>query len=133
MPKSPSSRKARTPPHEAYPEWSEAKFWSFIRSGLRAKWSRWPPKYQVLSDAKRNSKSDNKRLKYEFQCNECREWFPNKEVSVDHIVPVGTLRSYEDLPAFVQRLFVGVDKLQVLCSTCHNKKTRTENEQRRAE
>lgn len=126
------SRKARTPPFAAYPAWSDAKFWSFIRSGLRSKWSRWPPKYEVLAAAKRKSKSENKRLKYEYQCAACRGWFPNSAVSVDHINPVGTLRDYDDLPSFVRRLFVGVEQLQVLCSACHSIKTREDNERSKA-
>lgn len=38
-------------------------------------------------------------------------------------MPVGTLKSFDDLPAFVENLFVGVDKLQVLCDPCHAIKT----------
>lgn len=123
---SPSKSKkgrATTPPYEAWPSWSEAKFWQFIRSGLRAKWSRWPPKYAVLDKAKREYKGDNKRQKFEYKCAKCKKYFPAKEVSVDHIEPVGTLRCFEDLPDFCRRLFVGVDKLQVLHKACHDKKT----------
>jgi hypothetical protein len=50
---------------------------------------------------------------------------------VDHIEPVGTLRTFEDLPEFCRRLFVGIDKLQVLCKTCHNKKTLAETKERK--
>lgn len=113
----------RTPPFVHWPEWSEAQFWSFLRSGLRSKHQRYPPRYAVLDAAKRKSQSDNKRLKWEFQCNVCRNWYPQKEISVDHIVPCGTLKSFEDLPGFVERLFVGVPGLQCLCTGCHNLKT----------
>lgn len=121
----------RTPDFPEWPAWSEAKFWSFIRSGLRSKWSRWPAKYAVLAAAKRPYKGKNKRQKFEFKCAKCKKHYPQKEVSVDHIVPVGTLRDYEDLPEFCRKLFVGVDKLQVLCSSCHSKKTREESQIRK--
>lgn len=49
----------------------------------------------------------------------CKEWFPNKETEVDHIVPAGSLRSFEDLPGFVERLFCSKDGLRLLCKTCH--------------
>lgn len=119
-------RRALTPPFAEYPEWSEAKFFSFIRSALRAAWSRWPPKYQLLAKAKRKYEGPNKRLKWEFQCNECQHYYPQKEISVDHIVPAGTLRTFDDIGPFCERLFVGEDKLQVLCTSCHNVKTQEE-------
>lgn len=118
----------RTPEFSEWPTWSEAKFWSFIRSGLRSKWSRWPAKYAVLAAAKRPYKGQNKRQKYEFQCAKCKKWYAQKDVSVDHIEPVGSLRSYDDLPDFCRRLFVGVDKLQVLCKKDHDAKTRAESQ-----
>jgi len=52
----------------------------------------------------------------------------DKEVAVDHIIPAGTLRCADDLPQFVERLFCEVDGLQVLCKTCHDKKTKKDKE-----
>lgn len=120
----------KTPPYPAYPAWTEARYYQFLRSALRAAWSKWPPKFDVLKRARRPSQSSNKRLKHEFQCNECKQWFAQKDVAVDHIEPVGTLRSHDDLPTFCQRLFVGVEKLQVLCDGCHARKTALERTQR---
>lgn len=121
--------KAKKPPKNPcalYPGWSEAVFWQFIRSGLRSKSSRWPPKYECLADARRDSQSLNKRLKYEYQCNKCKGWFKQADVAVDHIVPVGTLKSYEDLPGFVERLYCSKEGYQVLCDGCHTIKTNEE-------
>lgn len=117
--KATKKRAALTPPFPHYPEWSTAKFWSFIRSGLRAKWSRWPPKFAVLKNAQRPYKGPNPRQKHEYQCSECKHYFPQREVEVDHVFPAGTLKDYSDLPAFVQRLFVGEGLLRVLCKPCH--------------
>lgn len=116
----------KTEPYAPHPDWTKARFFSFIRSALRAAWSRYPPKYQVLANAKRKSESSNKRLKYEFQCNKCKDWYPQKQVSVDHIIPAGTLRDFEDLPEFCRRLFVSIEELQVLCTVCHHKKSALE-------
>lgn len=113
----------KTPPCSHYPAWTTAKFWSFIRSGLRNKWTRWPPRYEALNDAKRKYTGPDKRRKFEYQCAECKNWWAQKEVQVDHIHPVGSLNKYEDLPRFVRRLFVGKDKLRVLCKACHQAKT----------
>ena len=111
----------KTPPFHEYPKWTEAKFWAFIRSSLRRAWNKWPPKYNVLNDARRIV--EGKRHKYEYQCASCGEWFKGKEVQVDHRIDAGSLKDYNDLPGFVERLFVGEDKLDVLCSPCHAEKT----------
>jgi 5-methylcytosine-specific restriction endonuclease McrA len=48
------------------------------------------------------------------------------KINVDHRIPAGTLRCADDLPGFVERLFCEVDNLQVLCTTCHDRKTQNE-------
>ena len=105
---------------------TESAFWSFIRSALRQKSRWWKPIAQAKAKAKRSYKGPNKRQKFEYLCNVCNNWFPDKEINVDHIIPAGTLRCAQDLPGFVERLFCEVDNLQVLCETCHNKKTQDE-------
>lgn len=116
----------RTPPFANYQAWSEAKFWGFIRSALRNASSRWPPKFECLKEARRPY-SGGGRQKWEFQCAECKDWFKQKDISVDHIVPTGSLSSYADLAGFVERMFVGIDGMQVLCTKkCHQQKTNIE-------
>ena len=117
-PKAPKKRNAGT--------MTESAFWSFIRSALRQKSRWWKPIAQAKQAAKRKYKGPNKRQKFEYQCATCLEWFPDKKINVDHIVPAGTLRCANDLPGFVERLFCEVNNLQVLCTTCHDKKTQNE-------
>jgi hypothetical protein len=118
----------RTPPFAAYPKWTEARFWGFLRSALRTASTRWPPRYEVVHDAKRVYKGENKRQKYEYQCAHCKDWHPQKEVEVDHIVPVGSLKCFEDLPGFCERLFCSKEGLRLLCKLCHRKVTNKEVE-----
>ena len=104
-------------------EWTEARYWSFIRSGLRQMSRRYPPiARQVMIANRRPNESENKRLKWEYLCAGCGWWFPNSEVNLDHIVPCGSLKSYADVAGFVERLFCEPDGLQVLCTNCHKKK-----------
>jgi len=110
---------------------TESAFWSFIRSALRQKSRWWKPITQCKMKARRTYKGPNKRQKFEYQCKECNNWFPDKKINVDHIVPAGTLRCANDLPGFVDRLFCEIDNLQVLCSTCHDKKTKLEKDGKR--
>lgn len=69
--------------------------------------------------ARRDNQSDNKRLKYEYQCSICKEWYPDKNIEVDHLIPAGSLRSGDDLKGFVERLFCEKEGLRVLCKPCH--------------
>jgi hypothetical protein len=39
---------------------------------------------------------------------------------VDHIVDVGSLKSFEDLGEWTKRLFCETDGLRVLCTACHD-------------
>lgn len=87
---------------------------------------RWPPKYEVIKKAQRPYKGPNPRQKYEYQCSRCSGWFALKNVEVDHITPAGKLNGFDDLPGFVERLFVGVRKLRLLCKPCHKVVTKGE-------
>lgn len=106
-----------------YPEWSNSRFWSFIRSALRRAWTRWPPKYKALEAASLPYKGKDKRRKKSYRCEICKKTFPQKQVQVDHKNESGSLKDYSDLPGFVERLFVSEDKLRVLCINCHKKVT----------
>lgn len=105
---------------------TESQFWGFIRSALRMKSRWWKPISLCKANGKRAYKGANKRQKFEYQCAECKGWFPDKQIAVDHIIPCGALSCADDLPGFVERLFIEVDGLQILCDTCHNKKTNLE-------
>lgn len=105
---------------------TESGFWGFIRSGLRQK-SRW---WKPISDCKLHSRRPYsgplKRQKFEYQCNHCKKWFPEKGINVDHIHPAGSLKSATDLPIFIEQLFCEEGGFQVLCVECHQKKTNEE-------
>jgi len=131
MVKKKAVRKPRVPRTRGNNTMTEAGFWSFIRSGLRSKSQRWPPKYAVKKEAKRTV--TGKRHRYEYQCNVCKGWFKDKEVEVNHIVPCGTLKSFDDLPQFVERLFCEKEGLEVICKGCHKKETAKQKEERKNE
>jgi 5-methylcytosine-specific restriction endonuclease McrA len=120
----PKKSRARTPPFKNYEPWTEAKFWSFIRSGLRSTYNKWPPKWEVLKEAKRPYTGQSKQQKWEYLCSSCNKYYKQKDISVDHIVPAGSLNNFSDLAGFVERLFVDTSGLQVLCTECHRLKTK---------
>lgn len=102
---------------------TESAFWSFIRSALRQKSRWWKPIVTTKLNARRPYTGPNKRLKYEYKCAICNNYFPEKEIEIDHITPAGSLKSANDLPLFVENLFCEVGGLRCLCKSCHNKIT----------
>ena len=101
---------------------TEAAYWGKARSALRKLWMHWPVRTQVLNQRRIvASPKKGQRHKFEYLCNHCDKYFPNKEVEVDHIIPAGNIS--EDMGAFYQRLLCEADNLQVLCKPCHAVKT----------
>ena len=111
---------------------TESAFWAMIRSALRDKSRWWKPIAECRMKARRKYVGPNKRQTYEYQCSHCKKWFPMKDINVDHIIPVGTLTCAEDLPGFVERLFVEESGLQVLCNYDHDIKTQNERKNERS-
>lgn len=67
----------------------------------------------------------------QYLCTNCKLIFARKEVQIDHIEPVTPITGWDSLDGFVTRLKVPIDKLQVICKTCHKSKSGVENEIRR--
>jgi len=128
MTKKKTTRRTATPKTRNAGTMTDSAFWSFIRSALRQKSRWWKPITECKMKARRAYKGPLKRQKFEYQCNSCKDWFPEKKINVDHIVGAGSLNCSADLPGFVERLFCEQDNLQVLCTECHDKKTKLEKE-----
>ncbi len=107
---------------------TESMFWSMIRATLRNKSRWWKPIAQCKQNAKRKYKGPNKRQQWEYQCAQCKDWYAEKNINVDHIIPAGQLQSGKDLEGFVDRLFCEVNHLQILCINCHDIKTKNERD-----
>tara|TARA_R110000851_G_scaffold42983_1_gene106688 strand:- start:3761 stop:4135 length:375 start_codon:yes stop_codon:yes gene_type:complete len=109
--------------------WTEARYWSFIRATLRGAMNKWGPKHLAKEQARKGVVG--KRHRFEYKCVECKKWFTDKEVQVDHIIPCGSLKTYDDLPGWVERAFCEVDGFQIVCKPCHQIKTNEERKGRR--
>jgi len=106
--------------------WTESEYFSKIRSALRNAFRYFKPITNALERASRPSQSENKRLKKEYQCAQCKKWFPRKEVEVDHIEECGSLSGYEDIVPFIIKLTREENEAyQILCKDkCHKEKTK---------
>lgn len=74
-----------------------------------------------------------------FQCELCASLVPREDFAIDHkdpVVPIAGLPKCEgggpDYNVYIARLFCQAENLQGLCEVCHNKKTQSENKDRRA-
>lgn len=107
--------------------WTEAYILSRIRSVLRRLSMQMPSIRECRLAVRRRYTGNNPRLQYEYPCAHCGGWFSEKETHVDHIVPAGSLKSFEDVGPFSRRLlFPTPDQLQILCKPCHKTKTLAE-------
>lgn len=113
---------------------TEAEYFGKIRSALRRAFMYWKPMTLALEAASRPSQNKNKLVKKEYQCAECLSWKPRNGVHMEHKIPCGSLRTYEDIVPFIIRLTSeNVEDYQVLCKTCHIKKSTEEKRQRKIE
>lgn len=109
---------------------------------LRRLSMKWPPRNRVKIAGRREYyriKADGTPYKspnYEYPCSKCKGWFPDKHVQMDHVHPVvnpkdSNLYTEEEfIGKFAVSLLAYEDGWQVLCTKCHDEKTRKENEER---
>ena len=110
---------ARVAKTRAGGRWSEAKFFGFIRSALRSASVRWPPKADAIRAARKPYVGPNKRQKWTCHCALCGKWHKLSDLQADHITPCGSLRCFDDLAGFVERMFCEQDGFRILCKPCH--------------
>lgn len=95
---------------------------------------KWPPKYQVLNEAKVGKKINvlTGRVAEHYDCAHCHNHFPAKHVSVDHIRPiVDPAIGFTNWDDTIERMYCEKDGLQVLCKPCHDAKTAGERDERK--
>ena len=111
---------------------TEAQYWAKVRSLLRRGFMYWKPMAIALENASRPYKGSNKRQKKEYKCAKCKKWFPRKEVEIDHIEEVGSLKCADDVQKFLERLTPEDPKaFQILCKEDHKEKTKNARERRK--
>lgn len=101
-----------------------------LRSALR-NLSRWWKPFSMALKAASSVQYIGRKKRVFYLCAECNKLFDRKQVEVNHKVPLGSLKTYEDLPGFCERLFVeDLSLLEVLCKECHKEETAWQREQR---
>lgn len=104
---------------------------------------KWPPRNNAKKRVRREyfkTKVDGSKYSkpnFEYQCNMCKSWFADKDIQLDHAIPVvdpedSALYTEEEfIGKFAISLFCDEDNYQVLCIKCHDIKTEQENKKRK--
>ena len=98
--------------------WTESRYFSFIRSALRQAWSRYPVKHQFLKSRQKPYSGSDKRTKFAYDCEECKQTCKGKDGQVDHIKTASSLLKYEELTRFGEKRLLEVDNLKLICEEC---------------
>lgn len=114
--------------------WTEARFHSFVKGGLRSISMRWPPKHEAKKRA-RVRRGVYRCAGYRRKSHEVPATLPpspgnKKRINnslIDHIIPViDPNRGFTTWDRLIKRLFCEEDGLQLLCRDCHLTKTKDE-------
>ncbi len=114
--------------------WTDGRLQGFIIGVIRAGHRRWPIKHEVKNEAKLGKKINpaSGRLAEFYLCAGCGKEYTNKDVEVDHITPVvDPSVGFVDWNTYISRMFSPKSNYQVLCTTCHNKKSNEEKASKR--
>ncbi|MNF51329.1 hypothetical protein D3C85_737390 [compost metagenome] len=115
---------------------TEAKFMSWVRGGIRAGlWKKHPVKLEFLRQNTILTVNTNPRSMKRFpmvkaaRCALCRAVHSIKDIEVDHLTGNHSLRSMDDLRAFIEAMImVTFDDLQLVCKPCHKIKSYAEKQ-----
>lgn len=111
---------------------TESEYFSKIRSALRRGFMFWKPMMVALDNSSRKYTGDNKRIKKEYKCSGCNEWFQRKLIQIDHKIPCGSLKNFDDIVPFIKNLTQeDATSYSVFCKNCHSVKTSFERLERK--
>lgn len=121
-------------PWEQWPElWkSEAAWLSYVRGGIRrGLWNKYPPKLEFLKSRVVLKENTNPRsmkrypLVKRWQCEECKGWFDDKLIQVDHRRGHNSLRSVDEIGSYVEAILreCTFEDYAILCKHCHEIKS----------
>jgi 5-methylcytosine-specific restriction endonuclease McrA len=106
---------------------TEAGMVSWVLSYLRKMTLRWKPRFDRLNDGReKRPLGTNGREVWANTCEKCKKWYKTSDLAMDHIVPIGGLKSLDEAGRWLKMALVEIDGYQRLCKKCHDKKTADE-------
>lgn len=102
---------------------TEAQFFSWIRSHARKLSIKWKPRTNFLKENRMPYVGPNRRAKWGYRCRNCLGFFIRKDIEVNHLIACGSIKCFEDIGGFYERLLCEKDGYEILCKGCHRKTT----------
>lgn len=129
------SKKKPTKKRASPKEWTDARRHSFIVSALRYGSRRWPPRFEVLEEAKTEKKINVQtgRMAQHYRCAICGGEGVATNTEVDHISPVVDKTGFTTWDSYIENMFCDKENLQVVCRACHQIKSKEERAQRKSD
>lgn len=122
----------------------EWRFRSWFISQLRNISRKYPPHYRAENAVKEvyyiETKTGKKLRRVRFTCASCGKKVDKKQIRRDHIdpvvdptvgFPIVKETGEDDWNAYLKRMLVSEDKIQMICKPCHEIKSKEENKTRR--
>jgi len=105
---------------------SKSAYFSWIRGQIRrGLWSRNPIKNYIKRQASKPAPRGS-RAKKVIQCEFCKVDHAQSKIEVDHIIPAGSLKDWEDVGPFMERMLHPSGGYRLLCKPCHKTHTYAE-------
>lgn len=102
---------------------TQSAYFSWLRGGLRRMWARHPMSIKFKNSKCRPARPHDPisaRVKSVGECARCNKIFAKSHLEVDHMIPVGSLQSWDDVGPFVKRLLgCSSEHLRLVCKSCH--------------
>jgi len=106
---------------------TEASMVAWVLSYLRKMTLRWKPRFDRLNEGRQKKPLGvNGREVWANTCENCCKWFKTSDLAMDHITPIGGLKSLDEAGRWLNNALVEKDGYQRLCKPCHKIKSNTE-------
>ena len=105
---------------------TKAAYFSWVRGQIRRSlWGRNPIKNYVKRLAAKPAPPGS-RAKKVIECEFCHKDHAQSKIEVDHVVPAGSCRDWDDLGPFLRRMLDPSGGYRLLCKPCHKTHTYAE-------
>lgn len=105
---------------------TKSAYFSWVRGQIRrGLWSRNPIKNYIKRQAARPAPR-GMRAKKVIQCEFCLKDHAQSKIEVDHIIPAGSLKDWDDIGSFMERMLNPSGGYRLLCKPCHKTHTYAE-------
>ena len=104
---------------------SQSAFFAFLRGQLRRSWTHYPISRKFKDGLCRTNRNGG-RAKFVGDCAICNATLAKSHLQIDHVIPAGSIVSWETAGQFLKGLFTTSDNMRLVCKPCHHTITQME-------